>query len=257
MGSTKAIDDYAASLPIANIKIQDRSIRYGVPNQQALWRVSTFHTKEPETVRWITKFKADSVFLDVGANMGLYSMLAAVYSKARVFAFEPESQNYALLNKNISLNKMSDRVIAWCCALSDMSTFDRLYMTGLNVASSGHEFGAEVDHNLMPVKARFAQGSMSSTIDTLIQSKTIPVPNHIKIDVDGIEHLVVKGGMNVLQKTELQSVLIEINPHLMEHSQLVADMLGIGFDFDPAQVERARRKEGSTKDYAEYIFWRK
>jgi hypothetical protein len=148
-------------------------------------------------------------------------------------------------------------VIAWCCALSDSSAFDRLYMTGLDVAASGHEFGAEVDQNLLPVKARFAQGSMSSTIDELIKSDVMPVPNHIKIDVDGIEHLVVKGAMNVFQKPELLSVLIEINPHLVEHSQLVDDMLQMGFKFDPAQVERARRKEGSTKDYAEYIFRRK
>ena len=51
-------------------------------------------------------------------------------------------------------------------------------------------------------------------------------------------------------------MLIEISPHIKEHAALIEVMKELGFGFDPAQVERARRKEGSTKDYAEYIFKR-
>lgn len=48
--------------------------------------------------------------------------------------------------------------------------------------------------------------------------------------------------------------MIEINPHIEQHLCLVEEMSGYEFSFDTQQVERARRKDGHTKDYAEYIF---
>lgn len=250
------IDKYAKSYPFATKTYESVSFVYGVPNPTALWRVSSFETKEPETIKWIASFAEDDVFVDIGANMGIYSIFAAVYAKARVFAFEPESQNYALLNLNIDANKLSDRVTAWCCALADSHRFDRLYLNQFSAAQSMHQFGAEVDDKLAPRKAAFAQGSMSYALDELISRGDVPLPTHIKIDVDGFEHLVVAGARSTVQDPAVKSVLIEINPHIDEHAKLIADMKDMGFSYDSDQVERARRKDGHTKDYAEYIFRR-
>ena len=256
MDSKKKVDDYAKGFPIASLTFEGSIMKYGVPNNASLWRVSTFETKEPETIKWISGFKEGEVFFDVGANMGLYTIFAAVHRRVKVFAFEPESQNYALLNRNIRLNNLSNNVVAWCCALSNDFIIDRLYMRGLDVAQSGHAFGAEVDTALRPKKALFAQGSISHKIDSLIESGSIPVPNHVKIDVDGIEHLVIEGASETFADKKLKSVLIEISPHIPEHLKIVSIMRSLGFIFDSDQVERAKRKEGSTKDYAEYIFRR-
>lgn len=256
MAKNQMIEDYEKGFPVARVEFQNSTIMYGAPNQIAYWRASTLHTKEPETVKWVAGFKKDEVFVDVGANIGLYSILAAVHASARVFAFEPESENYALLNRNIRLNNVSDRVVAWCCALTDHRCVDRLYMTNVEAAQSGHEFGAEVDPSLRPTKAAFAQGSLGYSLDEFVALKALPAPNHIKIDVDGIEHLVVKGAQETFARQELKSVLIEISPHIEEHVKLIETMATLGFAFDPDQVERATRKEGSTKGFAEYIFQR-
>ncbi len=256
MNSTKAIEDYAKDYPVAELLFQGTKLYFGAPTPGALFRVSTIETKEPETVKWICGFQREEVFVDIGANMGLYSMIAAVHSKARVFAFEPEGENFALLNRNIRYNNVANSVVAWCCALTDRRCVDRLYMTGLNAADSGHEFGAEVDPHLKPIKAAFAQGSLGYTLDEFLSLKALPVPNHIKIDVDGIEHLVVRGAHETFRRPELKSVLIEISPHIEEHAKLIDTMSGFGFAFDHDQVERARRKTGNTKNYAEYIFRR-
>lgn len=250
------LDKYASSLPTGVLKYGTTRIRFAFPNRAAYWRVSSFETKEPETVKWISEFQRDDVFVDIGANMGLYSLFAHVFSGARVFAFEPESQNYALLNTNIRLNELSRSVVAWCCALTDSRRVDRLYMTNLDTAGSGHEFGAEVDTNLKPINAAFAQGSLGYSLDDLVSINALPVPNHIKIDVDGIEHLVVRGARDTFSQSEVKSVLIEISPRIDEHSMLINEMMELGFSFDPDQVERSRREEGPTKDYAEYIFRR-
>jgi len=254
--SRKRIEQYDKGFPIASIEYNNSVIRYGVPNLAALWRVSTFETKEPETVKWIAGFKAGEVFLDIGANMGLYTIFAAVYSKSKVYAFEPESQNYALLNRNIILNNISDQVVAWCCALTDSIVIDKLYMRNLEVAGSGHEFGQEVDTILKPRKAQFAQGSVGLSLDYIMSNDAMPYPNHVKIDVDGIEHMVVSGAIRTLSDKRVRSVLIEISPYISEHKDLIIKMNELGFDFDQRQVERARRTTGSTKNYAEYIFYR-
>ena len=73
------------------------------PNRTVSWRVTTFLTKEPETIEWIDTFAPGDVLFDIGANIGCYSIYAASRS-VRVMAFEPESQNYALINQNIFLN---------------------------------------------------------------------------------------------------------------------------------------------------------
>ncbi len=231
-------------------------MRFAMLSEMALYRVMSFETKEPETVKWISGFEPEDVFVDIGANMGLYTIFASVFARARVFSFEPESQNYALLNRNILLNKVSERVVAWCCAMSDERKFDRLYLSQTEVAGSGHEFGAEVTPELKPTKAPYAQGCMSAALDDLVAGGVVPQPRHVKIDVDGFEHLVVAGALKTFENPELSSVLIEISPHIDEHAKLVSDMKTMGFEFDPDQVERSRRKEGNTKDYGEYIFRR-
>ncbi len=256
MSQTDLVKNYDETFPVATIQYEDTKLLYGVPNTMALMRVSSFDTKEPETIKWLAGFSEGDIFLDIGANMGIYAIFAAVHAGARVFAFEPESQNYALLNRNIAFNKVSDRMVAWCCALSDGLRIDRLYLSKLKSAGSGHEFGAEVNPNLKPSKAAYVQGSVSFALDDLIQQNAIPVPTHIKVDVDGFEHLVVAGALATLRQDTVRSILIEINPHLEEHTKLVEDMRNFGFTFDPDQVERARRKDGNTKGYAEYIFWR-
>ena len=79
------------------------------PNRTVSWRVTTFLTKEPETIEWIDTFSPGDVLFDIGANIGLYSIYAASRN-IRVRAFEPESQNYALINQNIFLNGYGDRI---------------------------------------------------------------------------------------------------------------------------------------------------
>ena len=64
-------------------------------------RALTFETKEPETLNWIRGFDAEDNLLDIGANIGIYSLYAA-YKGGNVTAIEPDALNYALLNLNIS-----------------------------------------------------------------------------------------------------------------------------------------------------------
>jgi FkbM family methyltransferase len=158
-----------------------------------------------------------AVLLDVGANVGMYSIYAGVVRGARVFAFEPEAQNYAVLCRNIMLNDLGSRAMAWCAALSDESKFDRIYLSNSNVGGSCHSFAEPLNAYLRPHTFRFAQGSFATTIDQLVAAGTVEVPAYIKIDVDGFEHKIIKGAAATLRNPAVRSLLIEINASARTH----------------------------------------
>lgn len=81
-------------------------MRFYVPNAQCRYRVSSFSTKEPDTLEWMDTIPPGSVIWDIGANVGLYSVYAAKSRGARVFAFEPSVFNLELLARNIFLNQL-------------------------------------------------------------------------------------------------------------------------------------------------------
>ena len=67
-----------------------------VGNPRELSRMGGYRWKEPDTVEWINRYvKPGDVFYDIGANLGLYSILAAklLQGRGKVYRFEPESQN--------------------------------------------------------------------------------------------------------------------------------------------------------------------
>jgi FkbM family methyltransferase len=251
-----SIEQYEAINPTASVKHAGKKLSYAVPNRTTLWRVDTLFTKEPSTIGWLSGFAADSVFLDVGANVGMYSVFAAIVPGARVFAFEPESQNYALLCKNIVQNHLSERVIAFSAALSDEEKFGTIHLSDFAVGGSCHSFGEAVDFNLEKKAFAFTQGCYSTTIDKLVQTGVMPVPANIKIDVDGFEHKVVAGARDTLKDKTVQSLLIEINPKLDEHQWIITNLQSRGFTYDRAQVEQAARTDGSFKGIGEYVFRR-
>ena len=230
---------------------------FNTPNAATCWRVQTLYEKEPDTIRWIAGMPAGAVLLDVGANVGMYSVFAAMTRQVKVFAFEPESQNYALLNANIAANDLSDQVTAFPLALSDRMQLDRLFLSQFSAGGSCHSFGEQVGFDLKPRSAAFAQGSFSATIDQLIESGSMPVPEYIKLDVDGFEHKVLHGASKTLDNPKVREILVELNTHLPEHQAVITHLKSIGFEYDAGQAQGALRKSGNFEGVGEFIFRRR
>lgn len=250
------LEQYEQLNPAVPVKVGDKTIIYNTPNRGAAWRVKTLFEKEPDTIAWLNGFEAGSVLYDVGANVGMYTIYAAGLRGVRVLAFEPESQNFGLLNKNIFSNRLDGLVQAYPVALSDGMSFDRLHLSRFEVAGSCHNFGEKVDFEGRAFRPGYSQGCFAVTLDSLVEQHGMPVPNHIKIDVDGIEHKVIAGARKTLRHPELQSVLIEINTNRGDHRALIDEMVSLGFHWKPEQVEIAVRKEGDFKGVGNYIFLR-
>lgn len=220
--------------------------KYHVPNDTVAWRVKTLLTKEPCTIDWIDSFKPGEVLYDIGANMGGYTVLAA-RNGVKVFAFEPEAQNYALLCRNMTLNDVEGR--AYPLAISDRPGLSALYLAVQQAGGSCNSLGEKVGFDLKE-REGIEQGAVAFRMDDL----DLPKPDHIKIDVDGFEHKVIAGGLDAIKNAK--SVLVEVNTNLPEHMEMVQKLKDLGLSFDQLQVDASMRKDGAFKGCAEYVFRR-
>jgi FkbM family methyltransferase len=254
--SSLTLQQYEDLNPRCEIEHNGVTMAFATPSAMTRWRAESIYQKEPWTLEWIAEFRPDDILLDCGANVGMYTIWAAVTRRARVVAFEPESQNYAILNRNILINGLAGRVKAYCMGLSDASGLFDLHMADLRVGGSCHSLGEALDFKHEPLAAKFVQGGIADTLDQLVASGTVPVPTHIKIDVDGFEPKVVAGARTTLANPAVRSVLIETNQNLEDHRAMVREMNAMGLKHDPAQVQRAERKAGAFTGVAEYVFRR-
>lgn len=250
------LEEYEKLNPRCEIQHEGMKLFFATPTVFTKWRVDSLFEKEPITIRWIKEFAPDDVLVDVGANVGMYTIWAAKTRGVKVFAFEPEAQNYALLNRNIALNGLASVVKAYCLGLSDEAGYSELHLSNLQPGGSCHSLGERLDFARQPMNPVFSQGCVAARLDDLLAAGVVPPPDHIKIDVDGFEPKVIAGARRVLADRKLRSLLIEINQNRPDHIQMIADLQSMGFRYDPVQVAAAERKSGAFKGVAEYVFKR-
>ena len=199
------------------IKHNDLEFKFYVPNRLNFFRINTFSTKEPETLEWIDTFKKKSVFWDIGANIGLYSCYAVKRADCQVYAFEPSVFNLELLAKNVYLNSLSDKVAIISLPLFDSLAVRPFYMTTKEWGGALSNFGESVDHDGLPMTSVFKYKTVGMSIDQAVSLLNFAKPNYIKMDVDGIEHLILKGATDTLKSAE--SLLIEVNDNFAKQAK--------------------------------------
>jgi FkbM family methyltransferase len=246
-------------LDYAEIAYRGKSMRYATTGSSSLKRVKTLFTKEPITLAWIDSFTEGEVLFDIGANVGMYTVYAAVMRDAQVYSFEPEALNYAELNKNVYLNDLHHSCLAYCLALSDVDKTDRLLLSDFGLGISYHDF----EENSWTEDKQFAadwkvsrdnrrpQGCIGRRVDKLI-AEGLPVPHHIKIDVDGLEHRVIAGMLETLRQPQLSTVLIEINFDNPVNLAIIDIMQEMGWKFSWEQLRINRKKKFSVEQIKKY-----
>lgn len=138
----------------------------------------------------------DDVFLDIGANVGHYSLLASGVKKCNTIAIEPVPKTFAKLNEQIALNKLESKILALNigvgneCAILNFSV-DKNTMN--RIVDAEYKNAVQI-----PVK----------TIDSICKEKNISL---MKIDVEGYEKFVLEGSQTTLKNENLKAIIIEIN----------------------------------------------
>ena len=199
------------------------NLKFYCPNRVNKFRIESFFTKEPETLDWLNSFKNNSVFFDIGANIGLYSCYAADQRNCKVIAFEPSVFNLDLLSKNVFLNSLSKNVTIVPIPMSNETKVAEFNMSNTTPGGAISTFGENYIHDGSEMNKVFKYNIPGTTIDNAISFFKLPEPDYIKIDVDGIEHLILEGITNTFQN--VKSILVEVNDKFEKQNKNVKKIL--------------------------------
>ncbi|MGG7048323.1 MULTISPECIES: FkbM family methyltransferase [unclassified Campylobacter] len=249
---------------IDEIKTIYGKIKYFCFGHISLWRSKTLFSKEPEMIEWLDAIpkmtgNKPTIFWDIGANIGLYSVYAGIKG-LNVFAFEPSALNTLFLSKNIEINGLKDSVILYPIAVSDKSEFGFLNMSSTQLGGAFNEFS---DENLQKVgqgdyemSVVFRQGMFSYSIDELVCKYGFEAPNFIKIDVDSIEDKIIYGAKEVLSRDNcVKSIFVELDEFDLRTQEVIKFLSDKGFELK-AKKHSDLFNDSKFKTQFNYIFER-
>jgi FkbM family methyltransferase len=133
----------------------------------------------------VKAIKTGTVFLDIGANVGFYTLLASVLvgDEGQVFAFEPLPKNIDFLERHLKINDIQN-VTVFRAAVSDRT------------GTASFQEGASNSEGHLSEKGMITVELLS--LDDLFFKGILPLPDYMKIDVEGAEFSVLKGAQHIL-----------------------------------------------------------
>lgn len=187
-------------------------LKFFAPTPILRARAASVMSKEPETIEWLDTLTPPSVLWDIGANVGLFSLYAAVARRCTVLAFEPSAANYAVLARNVQINRVTDRLTAYCVALSGVTELGVLNLDSPAMGTAMTQFGhagekSRYSSNDTPM----THGMIGITVDEFIERFAPPFPTHIKLDVDGLEWPILQGAARTLRDRRVTSIIAELS----------------------------------------------
>ncbi|MFZ0034205.1 MAG: FkbM family methyltransferase [Sedimentisphaerales bacterium] len=212
-------------IPIITKTTKLGAIKFFCPGKVPVGRARSLLSKEPETIEWINTFTDNDIFWDIGANVGLYSLYAGLNPSLTILSFEPSPANYYLLCRNLEINKMDNRISAYCLAFNDVSGLNTFYMQNTELGGALNSFAESVDCEGNPFTASLKQAMIGFSIDDFVKQFNPPFPNHIKIDVDGIENKIINGAKKTLSDERLKSFLIELDSNRKQYTDGVIQII--------------------------------
>ena len=212
-----------------SLNVLDKKLTFFIPNKLTEWRVDTFFSKEPETLEWIDSFKKNQeiIFWDIGANIGLYSLYTCLkHSNSNIIAFEPSTSNLRVLSRNISMNNFENKIKIVPMPLNKKeNNFSLMYESDFIEGGALNSFDKELNFEGKKFQSDLKYNVIGTSINYLLQNKIIQIPDYIKIDVDGLEHLILEGADQFLNNKKIKSLSIEINENYLEHYEKILSIM--------------------------------
>jgi FkbM family methyltransferase len=179
-----------------------------------------FHAKLYTPDGW--GLEAGGVVVDIGANIGIFSMLAAASQSSRVFAFEPHPGNIRFLRRNVSANRMVNVTVSES-AVSDLSGWQRLY---INTNAAGHSLYATTAADCGCDDIRVP----TTTLPEIMDTNHLDRVDFLKIDCEGSEGaILLSTPADYLKKIGRLAIEFHDNVSVIAHEQIQALLAQHGF----------------------------
>ena len=190
------------------LKVQGTRAKMIVSNPNELSIYQSLDGEKSFLQKFLNRINDKTVFYDVGANIGMYSLCAAKYkvSPRFIYSWEPEPFNFKRLKENIDLNGIKN-ITAFPIALGSENTV-------LGLRTDAKEPGS-----LTPSFTRESSGSVSVQVargDDWVSEKKLQLPSIMKIDVEGYEFNVLKSFKKTIIKSK-PIIFLEIHPEFLEN----------------------------------------
>jgi FkbM family methyltransferase len=222
-------DDRAATIDrltkdsIAATEIGSGALKFYAPSPLLRARAAAVTTKEPDTIAWLNGLSANDVLWDIGSNIGVFALYAAAERRVRVIALEPSAANFFVLTRNVQLNALSERITAYCLAAAEQTGLGTINLDGADPGGAMSQFGAAGDASRYSTAVTpLMHGMVGVSIDDLAERFGTPLPTALKIDVDGLEWPILRGGARTLSHPGVRSVMVELSlSHDAERNQAI------------------------------------
>jgi len=199
------------------------------PNYLIDLLVRDFYKKEPETLQWIDNFKREKkiIFWDIGSNIGLYSIYAAAsIENIEVISFEPSTSNLRVLSRNISINHLENKIKIFQIPVGiNKNNFLEFNEGKFQEGECNNSIDRNINFEGKEMKSANNYKIFSTNIDQVIDDKILDIPDYIKIDVDGVEHLILKGGAKLFKNPKILEIQIEINENYIDQYNSVLKLM--------------------------------
>ena len=218
------VSKWILRLPYMSTTLREHNLKITFKTEDALGRhLYKYDHYAPANTACFLKnipLESEDIIIDVGANIGWISLLFFRYGPAniQIFAFEPDPLNYKLLQKNVQQNNATQ---VTCCseALSDKVEKKTLYL---------YPSKNRGRHSLLPINQGQQVEVSATTLDTFLEERKLDYSRvkFVKIDVEGYEYFVLKGGQQLLEHAPI--IHTEFAPTYMERGGIKpADLLDI------------------------------
>lgn len=225
----------------------DGELRFLCPNALTLRRAYTLYVKEAGTIDWLNEaLRPGDIFLDIGANIGVYTLYAAqrVGPSGHVYAVEPHLPNAVALMENLMANALGERVTLLTCALAETPRPARFEYSEWRTGSSRSQITGSTHAAAAPTLAtlRASELMLAQTVDALIAAGAIRSPNVVKIDVDGTELSILRGMRETLSGQDRPRTLqVECMPGNARDIEALLTGFGYGLRQRHATMAGAKR----------------
>lgn len=213
------------------LKVAGVEAEFDASNVNAINWLAWMYDREAELLETVVdELQTDDVFYDVGANLGLYTCVAAsALSEGTVVAFEPSPVNVPFLERNVERNEGD--VIVETKALADERGVVPFEQPDERAGSQVGALAPDTDDADREVDAVPA--------DDLAADGDVPEPNVVKIDVEGAEPLVVDGMERLLDRDACRALFCEL--HLPHPDDLRPSIRDFGSSVEDLRSELAAR----------------